>query len=115
EFAVAPVHADDASDHYANAAAVIACLTEGDAALATNETLGYLSAKPDVRGEQVAANPLWEPWVGPVEGAQGRTTELGSEYVDVSASLSKAEQGALNAAGDDAAVQAAFEDAGSVF
>jgi multiple sugar transport system substrate-binding protein len=115
EFAVAPLHADDASDHYANAAAVISCLTEGDAALTTNETLGYLSAKPDVRSEQVAANPLWMPWVGPVEGAQGRTTELGSEYVDVSASLSKAEQGALNAAGDDAAVESAFKEAGSVF
>jgi multiple sugar transport system substrate-binding protein len=115
EFAVAPVHADDASDHYANAAAVIACLTDGDAALATNETLGYLSAKPDVRQQQVAANPLWKPWVGPVEGAQGRTTDLGSKYVDVSASLSKAEQGALNAAGDSGAVKSAFKDAGSGF
>jgi multiple sugar transport system substrate-binding protein len=115
EFAVAPVHEKDPSDHYANAAAVIACLTDGDAALQTNETLGYLSAKPDVRAQQVASNPLWEPWVGPVEGAQGRTTELGSEYVDVSASLSQAIQAALNAAGDSSAVAAAFEEAGSGF
>jgi multiple sugar transport system substrate-binding protein len=115
EFAVAPVHSEDASDHYANAAAVISCLTDGDAALQTNETLGYLSAKPDVRAQQVASNPLWEPWVGPVEGAQGRTTELGSEYVDVSASLSEALQAALNAAGDSDAVAAAFQNAGSGF
>jgi multiple sugar transport system substrate-binding protein len=115
EFAVAPVHAEDASDHYANAAAVIACLTDGDAALQTNETLGYLSAKPDVRAQQTASNPLWEPWVGPVEGAQGRTTELGSAYVDVSASLSQALQTALNAAGDSGAVEAAFQDADSGF
>ena len=115
EFAVAPVHADHASDHYANAAAVIACLTDGNAALTTNETLGYLSAKPDVRQQQVAANPLWKPWVGPVEGAQGRTTDLGDKYVDVSASLSKALQGALNAAGDAGGVKSAFKDASSGF
>lgn len=113
EFAVAPVHASHASDHYANAAAVIKCLTDGDAALKTNEILGYLSAKPDVRQQQVAANPLWKPWVGPVEGAEGRTTKLGATYVDVSASLSKALQGALNAAGDAGAVKSAFKDASS--
>lgn len=111
EFAVAPVQDDDASDHYANASAVIDCLTSGDAALETNETLGYLSAKPDVRDQQVAQNALWEPWVASVEGAEGRTTELGGAYVDVSASLSEAIQGALNAAGDPAGVKAAFENA----
>ena len=94
------------------AAAVIACLTEGEAAFQTNETLGYLSAKPEVRAEQAAQSPLWEPWVSAVEGAQGRTTDLGSEYVDASASLSAAIQAALNAAGDEAAVEAAFQDAG---
>ncbi|MEU6247968.1 extracellular solute-binding protein [Glycomyces sp. NPDC047010] len=112
EFAVAPIQSEDASDHYANAAAVIACLTEGEAALQTNETLGYLSAKADVRAEQVAANPLWEPWVAAVEGAQGRTTDLGSDYVGVSASLSEAITASLNAEGDPAAVETAFQDAG---
>jgi multiple sugar transport system substrate-binding protein len=111
EFAVAPIQTTDASDHYANAAAVIACLTEGEAALTTNETLGYLSAKPEVRAEQVGANELWEPWVAPIEGAAGRTTELGSEYVGASASLSEALQGALNAAGDASGVETAFQDA----
>jgi multiple sugar transport system substrate-binding protein len=112
EFAVAPIQAENASDHYANASAVIACLTEGEAAFQTNETLGYLSAKPEVRAEQAAQSPLWEPWVAAVEGAQGRTTDLGSAYVDASASLSGAIQAALNAAGDQAAVEAAFQDAG---
>lgn len=112
EFAVAPIQKDDASDHYANAAAVIDCLTDGDAGLVTNETLGYLSAKPDVRAAQVTANPVWEPWVASVEGAGGRTTELGGQYVDVSASLSEAIQGALNSAGDSAGVTSAFEGAG---
>jgi multiple sugar transport system substrate-binding protein len=112
EFAVAPVQREDASDHYANAAEVIKCLTDGDTALVTNETLGYLSAKPDVRAQQVEQNPVWEPWVASVEGAQGRTTELGGQYPDVSASLSEATQGALNAAGDADAVRSAFESAG---
>ncbi len=111
EFAVAPVQAKDADNHYANAAAVIKCLTDGDAALKTNETLGYLSAKPDVRAAQVKSNPVWQPWVKSVEGAQGRTTELGAKYVEVSSQLSEAIQGALNAAGDATAVKSAFATA----
>jgi multiple sugar transport system substrate-binding protein len=111
EFAAAPVQAKDASNHYANAAAVIRCLTEGDAALKTNETLGYLSAKPDIRAAQVKANPVWAPWVKSVEGAKGRTTDLGAKYVGVSSQLSEAIQGALNAAGDAKAVKTAFNTA----
>ncbi len=112
EFAVAPRQQDDASDHYANASAVIGCLTSGEKAMVTAETLGYLSAKPEVRAEQVSENPVWEPWVASVEGAQGRTTELGGQYVDVSASLSEAIQGALNADGNADKVTSAFENAG---
>ncbi len=113
EFAVVPVQINNASQHYANAAEVINCLTEGDAAMITNETLGYLSAKPDVRARQVAWSNLWGPWVGSVEGAEGRTTDLGSDYVVASAQLSMAIQGALNAAGDEGEVKSAFlESAG---
>lgn len=109
EFAVAPVHKSDASDHFANAAAVISCLTKGEAAKDTAETLGYLSAVQSVRDEQVAANPLWAPWVAAVEGAQGRTTDLGASYVEASALLSEATQASLNALGDSAAVEEAFK------
>lgn len=111
EFAVAPLQSENASDHYANAAAVIACLTTGEKASATSEALGYLSAKADVRAEQVASNDLWTPWVDIIEGAQGRTSVLGPDYVAVSAALSEAEQAALNAAGDADLVRQAFEDA----
>jgi multiple sugar transport system substrate-binding protein len=111
EFAVAPVQANDASNHYANAAAVIQCLTAGDAAMKSAESLGYLSARPEIRAEQVKANPVWEPWAKSVEGAQGRTTDLGDKYVDVSAQLSEAIQGALNAAGNSDAVKSAFTEA----
>jgi multiple sugar transport system substrate-binding protein len=111
EFAVAPIQTTDASNHYANAKAVISCLVSGDAAKTTSELLGYLSAKPDVRAAQVAANDTWKPWVSIIEGAQGRTTELGAGYVNASAQISQAIQGALNAAGDAAGVQSAFKDA----
>ena len=111
EFAVAPIHKADASNHYANAAAVISCLTSGDQGMKTSESLGYLSAKADVRAEQVKANPLWQPWVTSIEGAQGRTTDLGADYVTTSAALSQAITGALNANGDAAAVTSAFQDA----
>lgn len=111
EFAVAPLQSENASDHYANAAAVIACLTSGEKASATSEALGYLSAKADARAEQVANNDLWTPWVDIVEGAQGRTSVLGPDYVVVSAALSEAEQVALNAAGDAELVRQAFKDA----
>ncbi|WP_448061787.1 ABC transporter substrate-binding protein [Cellulomonas hominis] len=111
EFAVAPIHQADAADHYANAAAVIACLTTGEQGMNTSETLGYLSAKADVRAEQVKANPLWEPWVSSIESAKGRTTDLGADYVTTSAALSEAITGALNANGDADAVRAAFQDA----
>ena len=111
EFAVAPTQTTDASNHYANAKAVISCLVSGDAAKTTSELLGYLSAKPDVRAAQVAANDTWTPWVSIIEGAQGRTTELGAGYVNASAQISQAIQGALNAAGDASGVEAAFKDA----
>lgn len=111
EFAIAPLQKKDASNHYANAAAVIACLTSGEKASATSEALGYLSAKKDVRAEQVKSNDLWTPWVSIIEGAQGRTSVLGPDYVTVSAALSEAEQAALNAAGDAGAVKQAFQDA----
>ena len=111
EFAIVPVQDDNAAAHYNNAAAVITCLTEGDNAFITNETLGYLSAKPGIRAKQVASSDLWGPWAAPVEGANGRTTDLGSDYVEASAQLSTAIQAALNAAGDDEAVEAGFVDA----
>ncbi|HEY3436205.1 MAG TPA: extracellular solute-binding protein [Actinotalea sp.] len=111
EFAVAPLQSKDASNHYANAAAVIACLTGDAHGNATSEALGYLSAKAGVRATQVADNPLWTPWVDIVQGAQGRTTDLGADYVNASAALSEAIQGALNAAGDSSGVESAFKDA----
>lgn len=111
EFLAAPLQSTDASDHYANASAVISCLMTGDNAGVTSESVGYLSARPDVRAAQVASNPIWTPWVPIIEGAQGRTTDLGVDYVGVSAQLSEATQGALNADGNADQVKAAFENA----
>lgn len=112
EFAVVPVQSEHVADRYLNAAIVVTCLTEGGGGIVTNDTLGYLSAKRTVRARQVARTELWAPWVASVEGAQGRTTDLGSDYVQASAQLSKAIQAALNAAGDSDAVAAGFMDIG---
>lgn len=111
EFMTVPVQEDDAEASYARSAELIACLTEGENLLNTNETLGYLAAKADVRADQVAANPLWEPWAPIVEGASGRTTELGTDYPVVSALLSEALQTSLNAGGDADQIRTAFTDA----
>ena len=108
EFAVVPVQKENTAEHYRNAAIVVTCLTEGGGSIVTNETLGYLSATKRVRARQVARHTLWEPWVDAVEGAKGRTTDLGSAYVEASAQLSEAIQAALNAAGDKGAVEEAF-------
>lgn len=110
EFAVVPVQRHDSAERYENAAAVIRCLTDYEGSFTTNETLGYLSSFADVRARQAEENPLWGPWVDAVEGAEGRTTELGGAYVEASSTLSEALQGALNAAGDEAAVEAAFQE-----
>lgn len=109
EFAIAPVHKSDASDHFANAAAVISCLTKGEAAKDTAETLGYLSAVKSIRDQQVAENPLWESWLSPVENARGRTTDLGASYVEASALISETTQATLNALGDNKAIEEAFQ------
>ena len=111
EFAIAPVQNENAEQHYKNAQDIISCLTTGDTAKLAVETLGYLSANPDVRAEQVKENPLWEPWVEIVEGAQGRTSDAGADYVNISAQLSEAIQASLNAAGKADAVKQAFEEA----
>lgn len=111
EFAIAPVQKDNAEEHYANAKAVIECLTTGATAAEATETIGYLSANPEVRAEQVENNPIWEPWVSIVEGAQGRTSDVGADYVNISAKLSEALQGALNAAGNEGAIKQAFDEA----
>lgn len=110
EFAVVPVQDDNVAEHYLNAAIVVTCLTEGGGAIATNNRLGYLSANEAIRSRQVARTELWAPWVAAVESAKGRTTDLGSDYVKASAQLSNAIQAALNAAGNETAVQAAFRE-----
>ena len=47
------------------------CLSNGDNAETTSETLGYLSASPDMRAKQVAQNPLWKPWAADRRGRPG--------------------------------------------
>lgn len=77
---------------------VIQCLTEGKNLRSLNDEMVYLAAKKDVRAQQVQENEIWKPWVKIVEGATGRTTDVGLKYEDISAQLSKDMQDALNKA-----------------
>jgi multiple sugar transport system substrate-binding protein len=111
EFVLAPLQKNDAEAHYANASKVIACLVGAENQVKTATALGYFAANKDLRESQIASNPIWAPWAAAIEAAQGRTTELGAGYTAASAQLSTALQGALNAAGDAAAVKDAFTQA----
>ena len=112
EFAVAPLHKDDADAHYAAATAIINCLVGEGNQVKTDDQLGYFAANADERQKQIDADPIWQPWADAINNAQGRTTDLGPAYTATSAAISTAEQSALNAAGDSDAVQQAFEQAG---
>jgi len=112
EFLAAPTHKDNAQGHYDAAAAVIDCLAGPSSQVKTDDMLGYFAANKDERQKQIDSNPLWTPWVDAINGAQGRTTDLGAGYTATSAAISTALQTALNSAGDADAVKQAFEEAG---
>ena len=109
EFGVVPVHKDNGAGHYAAAKAVIDCLLGTDKQITTDNMLGYFTANKTTRAQQIAAEPVYAPWADAINGAQGRTTDLGTQYLTTSAALSKAEQAALNASGDQAKVAEAFK------
>ncbi|MFC7362728.1 sugar ABC transporter substrate-binding protein [Nocardioides astragali] len=111
EFAVAPTHKDNASAHYAAANEVIDCLVGAGNQVTTDDMLGYFAANGEERQQQIDADPIWEPWADAITSAEGRTTDLGPDYTAASGAISEAEQAALNAAGDEKAVRAAFEEA----
>lgn len=96
EFATLPFHKKKNEARQKAAVQVIQCLVSDDNLVKTNETLGYLAAKKDVRAKQVEQNELWKPWVESVEKAEGRTTKVGLKYEEISATLSKNLQAALN-------------------
>ncbi|NHA68620.1 sugar ABC transporter substrate-binding protein [Phycicoccus flavus] len=111
EFGVVPLHKENAQAHYAAAKAVIDCLLSSDNQVKTDNMLGYFTANQETRTEQIAAEPVYTSWTDAIDNAQGRTTDLGTAYLQTSAALSKAEQAALNAAGDAGQVKSAFEAA----
>jgi multiple sugar transport system substrate-binding protein len=88
---------------------VIDCLLGTDKQITTDNMLGYFTANKTTRAQQIAAEPVYAPWTDAINGAQGRTTDLGTDYLTTSAALSKAEQAALNASGDQAKVAEAFK------
>lgn len=112
EFAVAPLHKDAADANYDAANQVIDCLVGTGNQVKTDDMLGYFAANADERQTQIDSDTIWEPWADAINNAQGRTTDLGADYTATSGALSGAEQAALNAAGDEDEVRAAFDEAG---
>ncbi|MCI1935902.1 MAG: extracellular solute-binding protein [Bifidobacteriaceae bacterium] len=96
EFMTLPYHKTENADKAKASAAVINCLISDDTLLKTNDTLGYLAGKKTVRDEQVANDETLKPWADVVSRAQGRTTDVGLDYEDISSQLSQGEQTALN-------------------
>ena len=96
EFITIPTQKTKDSDKMKATAEVIQCLIDGDNLKKTNDEMVYLAAKSDVRKQQVEENSAWAPWVDAVENAEGRTTDVGLEYEDISAQLSEDLQAALN-------------------
>lgn len=96
EFITIPAQKTKDSDKMKATAEVIQCLIDGDNLKKTNDEMVYLAAKSDVRKQQVEENSAWAPWVDAVENAEGRTTDVGLEYEDISAQLSEDLQAALN-------------------
>ena len=96
EMATLPFHKNENSEKVKAAAQVITCMTNDKNLAKTNETLGYLAAKQNVREAQAQANKQWEPWVDSVANAEGRTSTVGLKYEQISATLSKDLQAALN-------------------
>ncbi|HEY9394243.1 MAG TPA: extracellular solute-binding protein [Nocardioides sp.] len=111
EFGVVPLHKENSDAHYAAAKEVLDCLLSSETQVETDDMLGYFTAAETTREQQIASTEHYQPWAEAISSAQGRTTDLGTGYLATSAALSKAEQAALNAAGDAGEVEDAFETA----
>jgi multiple sugar transport system substrate-binding protein len=96
EFLVLPTHKTENTAKAKAAASVISCLISDKTLLKTNDTLGYLAGKATVRDQQVKNDPSLKTWAEIVGKAQGRTTDVGLKYEDISSQLSQSEQAALN-------------------
>ncbi|ACU72500.1 extracellular solute-binding protein family 1 [Catenulispora acidiphila DSM 44928] len=95
EFVTVPVQ--DKTDRYATSQKLVSCLTSADNAQATDTTLSYVAATPQVQAKQVAADPALQPWVAAVAAAKGRTSDdLGTKYPKISQPMWTAVQAALS-------------------
>lgn len=97
EFITIPTQKNTSDEKMKATVEVIECLIGNDDNLkATNDEMVYLAAKKSVREQQVAENDVWKPWIDSVENAEGRSTDVGLEYEEISAKLSEDLQAALN-------------------
>lgn len=96
EFITLPTHKKANKDRVKLAAGMINCLTGDKNLLQVADALGYFASKKSVREQQVAKNPMWQPWMPIADKVVGRTAKVGLQYETTSADLSEQLQKALN-------------------
>jgi multiple sugar transport system substrate-binding protein len=94
EFLSIPVQSD--TDRYEASAAIIACLTDTERIVETDNSLNYIAPTDAAQQAQLDADETLQPWVDAVSVAQARTGNgLGTDYPIISEQLWTAVQNAL--------------------
>lgn len=108
EFVTVPVNQD--ADRQATSAALVSCITEPTNAMEWTAGLSYVLPvdDPAVQAAQIKQIPRLEAFIDAVGAAEGRTSDLGTDYPKVSEQLWTAMQEALSGA---ATPQQALTDA----
>jgi len=96
EFLTVPVNAD--ADRQATSAKFVSCITEPDNALEWAKGLSYVlpTEDPAIVEKEIAQTPNLAAFIDAVGAAQGRTSDLGTEYPRVSEQLWTAMQAAVS-------------------
>ncbi|MBF4572067.1 extracellular solute-binding protein [Herbiconiux sp. VKM Ac-1786] len=112
EFLSIPVQKDSA--RYAASQKIVACLTDTDNLVATDNSLNYIAPTEAAQQAQLAEDATLEPWIDAVGAAQGRTGDnLGTDYPVISEQLWTAVQASLTGSQSAADALAAAQSAAS--
>ena len=94
EFLSIPVQKDSA--RYDASQKIVACLTDTDNVVASDNALNYIAPTEAAQQQQLASDPTLKPWIDAVGEAQGRTGDnLGTDYPVISEQLWTAVQASL--------------------
>jgi multiple sugar transport system substrate-binding protein len=110
EFFTIPVQKDSA--RYATSAKIVACLTNPDNIVKTDNTLNYIAPTAAGQQAQLKADPTLKPWIDAVGAAKPRTGDnLGTNYPIISQQMWTAVQNSLSGAKSPADAMSAAQTA----